>query len=330
MARSDDLSEALAPLPAWRGLLGYDQALNTWQGLVQRERLPSPLLLVGRAGIGKRSLLAALTAMHYCEVGTACGECVQCRYLLSGKHPEVLWMEVDDGAAFLTDDACKLQDHLALSPGPGARYRTVVLVDADRLTEAAANRLLKVIEEPPPGARLFLSTSRVGAVLPTILSRLVRWHLPPPPLALSLQWLAKESAAAGLSPLPAAELEDLLKRSALSPGMAWRELSAAAEQKGGGFSLLPQTATAAEMVEWAETCTRQQGRSAAQLIEQWDVSLNQYYRKVIASGVAPDSGVVARTQRRDLLRRARGLARGARVPLNAQLLAEALALTQRS
>ena len=330
MAKSDDLSEALGPLPVWRGIIGYDQVLSTWQGLVQRERLPSPLLLVGRAGIGKRSLLAALTAVHYCAVGTACGECVQCRYLLSGRHPEVLWMEVEEGGAFLTDDACKLQDHLALSPGPGSHYRTVVLVDADRLTEAAANRLLKVIEEPPPGARLFLSTSRVGAVLPTILSRLVRWHLPPPPLALSLDWLTREAAAAGLPPLSSAELESLLKRSALSPGIAWRELSALAGQKGGDFSLLPQAATAAEMVDWAELVTRQQGRSAAQLLDQWDVCLNQYYRKVIASGVVPDAGVVAITQRRELLRRARGLARGALVPLNAQLLAEALALTQRS
>jgi DNA polymerase III delta prime subunit len=238
-------------------------------------------------------------------------------------------LEAEGDAAFLSDDASRIQEHLALSPGPGARYRLVVMVDADRLTEAAANRLLKTLEEPPPSARILLSTSRVGAILPTVRSRLVRWHLAPPALQDSVAWLTQSLIASGQNAVGEAELTALLRRCALAPGIAWRVLQEGQAEARSDLKLLPPSANIAEMLNWAETVTRREGRSAAELLNQWELSLNQYYRQAITSGLKPDGGVLATTRRRDLLRQARRLARGARVPLNAQLLAESLALTSR-
>ena len=316
-------------LPDWRELIGFGSDLARWRDLIAREALPSPLLLVGRDGIGKRALLLALAAMHLCGQRSACGLCSSCQMVLTGTHPEVLWLEAAADGAYLLDDARSLQDHLDLSPGLGYAYRIVCIVDADKLSEAAANRLLKVLEEPPSQARLFFSTGRIGAMLTTVLSRLVRWHLPPPPQAETLSWLRSKLQKSGANQADDAQLVSILRRAGLAPGVALRHLQESDHGSGGNPSVLPLQLSAGELVSWAEKITRHEGRSAADLVEEWDIAINYQYRDMIRTGRPPVGGLRERHQCRDLLRRARRLARGARVPLNAQLLAEALLLTQR-
>ncbi len=311
-------------VPDWRELVGHEGDLAKWRELIVREALPSPLLLVGREGIGKRSLLLALAAMHLCQDRSACGVCKSCQMVLRGNHPEVLWLDAAANGAFLLEDARALQDHLDLSPGLGSKYRIVLIVDADRLSEGAANRLLKIIEEPPPQARLFFSTGRLGAMLPTVLSRLVRWHVPPPSQLDSLQWLREHGRRSGVELPDDAQLLALLQRSGLAPGLAWRRLQDATAGANAKLGKIPTNLSAGELVGWAEAVTRHAGRSAADLVEEWDIAINAQYRDMIMTGSSPASGLRDRHECRELLRRARRLARGARVPLNAQLLAEAL------
>ena len=329
MARSERTEERPPQLPEWSGLFGYDELLNQWRRLIMEQALPDTLLLIGRRGIGKRSLLAALTAMHFCQHKNACGHCPQCLRVISGQHPEVLWLEAESDASVLIQDVEKLQDHLSLSPGLGTSFRIVVLVDADRLAVAAANRLLKILEEPPAHARIFFSTSRPGALLPTVLSRLVKWHLPPPPVAQSLQWLEEQLSRHSGQLIARDVIEGGLQQAALAPGVALKELLERVGAESRSFSLLQPTATAAEIVVWAEAVTRRAGRAPPDLLDDWEIALNQHYRRLIHDNTPPGEGIVARTERRELLRRARYLARGARVPLNAQLLAEALAIVSR-
>jgi len=335
-AQDDDLEAVAASengaetIPDWRLLVGYDGELDKWRALMARDAFPSPILLVGREGIGKRSLLLALAAMHLCATGTGCGTCKSCQMVLQGSHPEVLWLDAAAHGAFLLEDARALQDHLELSPGLGYKYRIVCIVDADRLSEAAANRLLKIMEEPPPQARLFFSTGRVGAMLATVLSRLVRWHVPPPAQAQSLSWLRERGRSLDMV-LPDDEaLLELLRHAGLAPGLAWRRLQDGASGGAANLGAIPTHLSAGELVGWAEAVTRRAGRSAAALVEEWDLAINAQYHDMIRKGDYPIGGLRERYECREMLRRARRLARGARVPLNAQLLAEALLLTQRS
>jgi hypothetical protein len=244
------------------------------------------------------------------------------------------------GGRLLLESASALADHLALNPSPGSPCRLAVIVDADALSVQAANRLLKTLEEPPARARVLLSTSRPAAMLETILSRCVRWRLPPPPPAATAGLVAARLAAAGRPALSAGAMEELLRRAALAPGAALRlaGLGGEGEQPALDFALLHGARTPAAVVHAAEQLGREAGRDVASLLAAWEVDLNRRYRRVIAAraaGTSRDSGDIGidvdrdldaatLAGRRDLLSRAKRLAVGGQVPLNGQLALEAL------
>ena len=190
----------------WRHLRGHEVHQNRWQKLVLRKRLPPVLLLVGREGIGKEGLLGYLPGLLYCETQSACGTCSPCRGVIRGQHGEVFWLDSSRNSqdpsseegpgsssggrqALLLADAVRIQEHLLLAAGLQGRFRSVVLPDADRLNVQAANRLLKILEELPKNCFVFMSTSRIEQMLPTILSRSVKWHVTPPSRKESMELL---------------------------------------------------------------------------------------------------------------------------------------------
>ncbi len=94
--------------------------------------------------------------------------------VLRGVHPDVV--EIDPPATQIRiEDAQAVVDEVSRSPIEGER-KVVVLFDAERLrlNEAAANKLLKTLEEPPPRAVIILVTSGADQLLPTIRSRCQR------------------------------------------------------------------------------------------------------------------------------------------------------------
>jgi DNA polymerase-3 subunit delta' len=109
--------------------------------------------------------------------------------VLRGVHPDVV--EVDPPATQIRiEDAELIRDEVWRSPIEGQR-KVVVLFDAERLrlNEAAANKLLKTLEEPPPRAVIVLVTSGADQLLPTIRSRCQR---------VDFAYLGTESVAAAL------------------------------------------------------------------------------------------------------------------------------------
>ncbi len=103
----------------------------------------------------------------------------------------------------------KLYEHARLG---GAKV--VWLQDAALLTEAAANALLKTLEEPPANCWFFLSVREPARLLATLRSRCMTWHLSPPEETHSLQWLQKQQ------PQPEAILRAALRLSNGAPAAA--------------------------------------------------------------------------------------------------------------
>lgn len=136
--------------------------------------LTKPLLLVGEEGVGKKaSALAAIREMILRDSAQP----EQDELLFdTGCHPDVHLLTPVAGKEFGVDVVRDLIQSLSQHPNQ-LPYRFVVLDGADKLTTAAANGLLKTIEEPPTYARLFLIARTPEGVIPTILSRcgLVRY-----------------------------------------------------------------------------------------------------------------------------------------------------------
>ncbi|HEX4788520.1 MAG TPA: DNA polymerase III subunit delta' [Actinospica sp.] len=117
-------------------------------------------------GIAARSFAAALQCTG-AEPG--CGHCPQCHTALGGTHPDVRVVRSDQ-LSIGVDVARKLVRDCAMAPA-GGRWQIIVFEDADRLTEAAANVLLKGIEEPSAKTVWVLCAPSSQDLLPTILSR---------------------------------------------------------------------------------------------------------------------------------------------------------------
>ncbi len=80
--------------------------------------------------------------------GTGCGECPGCHTTLAGTHADVR-LVVPEGLSIGVNEMRALVLRAASTPS-GGRWQVVIIEDADRLTEAAGNALLKAVEEPPP------------------------------------------------------------------------------------------------------------------------------------------------------------------------------------
>ena len=114
-------------------------------------------IFTGPAGSGRSEAARAFAAALECErEGTGCGECHGCRTTLGGTHADVRFV-VPEGLSIGVGEMRALVLRAASAPS-GGRWQVVVIEDADRLTEAAGNALLKAVEEPPPRTVFLLCT----------------------------------------------------------------------------------------------------------------------------------------------------------------------------
>lgn len=176
------------------------------QGL---DRLPHAMLLVGPAGVGKTAFSEQLATLLLCESITAeitaCGNCQACRWLDAGNHPDFRRVapdgddETEEGASEKTkkrgpgtiriDQIRELESFVFVGSHRNGR-RVVLVTEADAMNGAAANSLLKILEEPPSSVYFILISSRTKSLLPTIRSRCRVIAFGPPDTAAATAWLA--------------------------------------------------------------------------------------------------------------------------------------------
>lgn len=205
---------------SWPALLGHEAIWAHLTARLRAERLPHALLFVGAAGIGKARLARRLAGHLACTAAATarpCGECDGCRQVLAGTHPDLLVLQAPDAAGSATgrqtarsprtkkeigiDQARELKRFAQLHAVAAARKMAIV-DDADRLSIAAQNALLKTLEEPPGQALIVLITAAPGALLPTVRSRCQRVSCRP----LSDEQMATVLASAGVDADTAAAL----------------------------------------------------------------------------------------------------------------------------
>jgi DNA polymerase-3 subunit delta' len=126
-----------------------------------------PLLLVGDEGVGRRFSVKAAVKEAFAEGDPKNPQCAQVE---RGVHPDFVVLEPDDGMAIGVDAAREILEFAYQYPAV-ARKRFILIDGVDQLTSAAANALLKTLEEPPEVTQFFLLAKCKEAVLPTIVSR---------------------------------------------------------------------------------------------------------------------------------------------------------------
>lgn len=169
--------------------------------------LPHAMLAVGVTGIGKRAFVWRWVAWQLCQnkatsPQTACGHCQSCQWLQAGNHPNLQVLPSDalpisndtsgkrpsaDSISIKVDDIRSIQDFVHQG---SQGLRIVVFAYAENMTVAAANALLKTLEEPNEHMQLILVTDQPSKLLPTIRSRVQSLPLSHMPLSVAKAYVA--------------------------------------------------------------------------------------------------------------------------------------------
>jgi DNA polymerase III delta' subunit len=173
-------------MSVFHDLVGQDEVVGQLQQAVQAARdghqhgFTHAWLFTGPPGSGRSVAARAFAAALQCADPDVpgCGRCHACQTVLAGSHPDVD-VVTPAGLSVGVGEAREIVLRSAMAPGRGG-WQVVLLEDADRLTEAAANALLKAIEEPPPRGVFLLCVPSPEDLPPTIRSRcrLVRLRSP--------------------------------------------------------------------------------------------------------------------------------------------------------
>lgn len=180
-----------------------DTALPWQQGVFERltslerqEKFPHAILLTGSKGLGKARLAALFAAGVLCKASDAepCGSCEACQLVGGGAHGDFRWVRPEEGKRAIGVDAIRASvSFMQQTPGYGS-HKILVVEPAEAMTTAAANALLKTLEEPPGQALLILVSHRPGELPATIRSRCQRFNVAHPTKSTALAWLVENTS----------------------------------------------------------------------------------------------------------------------------------------
>ena len=167
----------------WDSVLGHDQNKEFLQNFLQREARPHALLFCGEEGLGKKKLALEFAKTFLCLNGKGDDGCEACRLLNFAdgnvSHPDFILVErLPEKRDLSIEQMRDLAKQAAFAPVL-SKNKICIVEDADRLTEAAANSFLKLLEEPPAGWLIILLASSEDQLLTTILSRVVKLRFNP-------------------------------------------------------------------------------------------------------------------------------------------------------
>ena len=154
------------------------------------------VLIKADSGLGVESLFDALAQKIMCvaQGDKPCGQCHSCHLMQAHSHPDYHELSPIDGKDIGVDQVRDINEMVAQHAQQNGN-KVVYVQGAERLTEAAANALLKTLEEPRTNTYFLLQTDSSASLLATIYSRCQVWNLSVPNEQTALDWLKSESAA---------------------------------------------------------------------------------------------------------------------------------------
>lgn len=164
---------------------GQDFAINNLKKFIQTGKVPPAMIFYGPAGIGKAKIAIEFAKALNCQnSGTdfePCDMCQSCKQIEMQTHPDIIFADYKYQAALLKEEEDEQQNikietvrsltNASQQKAVAAKWKVFIIDKAERLVPAAANALLKFIEEPPQNTVWILISSKRETMLSTIKSR---------------------------------------------------------------------------------------------------------------------------------------------------------------
>lgn len=149
---------------------GHPSVTNKVSRWIESGNIPSFILNYGCRGCGKTTVARIIARSANCENPTKdgpCGECPSCKAALLENNPDIL--ELDAASKNKVEDVKALTEKLSYAPI--YKKKVVILDEVHRLSGAAFDSLLKVLEEPPENVIFIFCTTELQKIPDTIISR---------------------------------------------------------------------------------------------------------------------------------------------------------------
>jgi len=173
-------------------VIGQESTVSYLKQCLSKGLLGHAYIIIGPPHIGKMTMARLLAqALNCISMDPPCGICNPCQKIMAGTHSDVqvihILNEKEDPEGIKRTEITTRQvedvQKMAATPPFEGKCKVFIFDQAERLSEEAANRLLKILEEPPPEVVFIFLASNENRVLPTILSRCQRLELLPLPNA---------------------------------------------------------------------------------------------------------------------------------------------------
>jgi DNA polymerase-3 subunit delta' len=168
----------------------------SFYSVFEQQRLHHAILLTGVLGIGKYTFAQHMVATILCLAPTsqgACGQCHSCHVYHSGNHPDHVEITLEESSSTIKIEQIRaLKDKQELTPTI-SKWKTVVIMPAEKMTISAFNSLLKLLEEPQESTSLILISSTPASLPITIRSRCQQMALTHPDKVVVQQWINEQT-----------------------------------------------------------------------------------------------------------------------------------------
>ena len=189
-----------APIGLDVNVVPYPWQVETWHRLTtDPTNLPHALLLTGVTGLGKMALALKLAQLLLCHAPRQaadgpipCAACSACRLFAANTQPDLFVIRPE--RRILLPDIHHLRQFLQLTSHLGG-VKVAVLERAETMNMAAANALLKILEEPPPRKFIVLVTANLSLIPATVRSRCVAVPLLAPSVNSLMEWFQNQAGA---------------------------------------------------------------------------------------------------------------------------------------
>lgn len=157
---------------SYNQIFGQEQATKILKNAWENKRMAFAYLFLGRPGTGRLFMARALAKATNCQAQTfpPCLTCLSCIKIEKKNHPDVHYIQKEDSQFIKIEQIHQMQRQIILRPYEG-KCSVFIIIDAEDLTEEAANSLLKILEEPPRNSLIILIASELFRIFPTIASR---------------------------------------------------------------------------------------------------------------------------------------------------------------
>ena len=170
-------------------IIEHSKAVPLLQNSLKRGLMPNAYLIVGPAHVGKMTLAIDLAKALNCEAKEKpCGDCAACQKIAAGKHADVQVIRLPDAVSKesrvkeISVEQIKDMQHASSFPPYEGKFKVFIIDGAEQLSNEAANRLLKTLEEPAENVIYLLLTVNDELLPSTVISRCQHLDLLPLPV----------------------------------------------------------------------------------------------------------------------------------------------------